>query len=185
MALADASVQASLDSQLSQMSGEKEMSVTGWGLIDNFQTEPDNLQIATVVGVDDSNCSWTSKLANSAIICADSSPSGVCNGDSGGPLIWKDPVFSGDPDNGRRLVGVVSFGLGICGLPGAQDAYTEVASYLDWIDRIRNENPDTNFDSLPFGSGSGGSNHWLWLIVLALIASVRKVYLPTRPESLL
>ena len=51
-----------------------------------------------------------------------------CNGDSGGPLIWKD--YTDDP---YYQIGLVSFGTKDCakGTPGV---YTRVAEYMDWIE---------------------------------------------------
>ena len=54
-----------------------------------------------------------------------------CDGDSGGPATYKDPI------NGRHyLVGLVSAGVGECGAtPGS--VYANVSYYLDWIGRAR------------------------------------------------
>ena len=51
-----------------------------------------------------------------------------CNGDSGGPLIWKDCA-----DDPYYQIGLVSFGTKDCakGTPGV---YTRVAEYMDWIE---------------------------------------------------
>merc|ERR1711971_307572 len=62
-------------------------------------------------------------------ICADGEKGkDSCNGDSGGPLIWKD--YANGP---YYQIGLVSFGSKACakGMPGV---YTRVADYMDWIE---------------------------------------------------
>jgi len=38
------------------------------------------------------------------------------------------------------LMGIVSYGLTICGLPGFPGVYTRVSSYTDWIVEKINQN---------------------------------------------
>ncbi|EDS43885.1 serine protease [Culex quinquefasciatus] len=49
-----------------------------------------------------------------------------CRGDSGGPLM---EIFQ----NRWHVVGIVSFGSGLCGLEGMPALYTRVGSFLDWV----------------------------------------------------
>ena len=49
-----------------------------------------------------------------------------CFGDSGGPIV-------ADTSNGRRVVGVVSFGGRRCGHPRFPSVYARVAPQLDWL----------------------------------------------------
>merc|ERR1711935_15042 len=51
-----------------------------------------------------------------------------CNGDSGGPLIYRE--YSDEP---RHQIGLVSFGTKKCG-EGVPGVYTRVAEYMDWIE---------------------------------------------------
>ena len=51
-----------------------------------------------------------------------------CNGDSGGPLIYRE--FTDEP---WHQIGLVSFGTSICG-KGVPGVYTRVAEYMDWIE---------------------------------------------------
>jgi len=53
-----------------------------------------------------------------------------CDGDSGGPLIYK-----GEVNLRPRFVqyGIVSFGPRSCGVKGFPGVYTKVAFYVDWI----------------------------------------------------
>ena len=53
-----------------------------------------------------------------------------CNGDSGGPLIYRE--FADDP---WYQIGLVSFGTSVCGgKGGVPGVYTRVAEYMDWIE---------------------------------------------------
>lgn len=64
-------------------------------------------------------------------ICAFSEDNGdTCQGDSGGPLQLVQKHLNGDL---IFIVGVVSYGAGCGGLPGV---YTNVQSYLDWIESV-------------------------------------------------
>ena len=59
-------------------------------------------------------------------ICAGTGGSSVCYGDSGGPLMLRDP------GSGRwSAVGVTSFGLPDCELQGVPDVFARVDSYLE------------------------------------------------------
>merc|ERR1711971_800211 len=51
-----------------------------------------------------------------------------CNGDSGGPLIYREY-----PDEPWHQIGLVSFGTSVCG-GGVPGVYTRVAEYMDWIE---------------------------------------------------
>jgi trypsin len=50
----------------------------------------------------------------------------ACTGDSGGPLV-------ADTSTGPVVVGTVSFGGALCGLPGAPTVYSRVSASLDFI----------------------------------------------------
>jgi len=52
---------------------------------------------------------------------------GLCTGDSGGPLTWKDS------DGIVKVVGVISWGPTPCGVGLFPDVYAKVAAQLDWI----------------------------------------------------
>lgn len=54
-----------------------------------------------------------------------------CQGDSGGPI----QVVLGDPYCMYNIIGVVSFGK-LCGFANSPGVYTNVASYIDWIEQL-------------------------------------------------
>ncbi|MGV3001653.1 S1 family peptidase [Vibrio sp. E150_018] len=105
--------------------------------------------------------------------------SGVCGGDSGGPLLYED--------NGQSYqVGIVSFGPKECGdlNVATQSVYTEVYDYADWIANVLNGNEipkfdvtklkeDDNNESDSSGS-SGGTLNFIWLAVLLSLLIFRK-----------
>ncbi|KAF2881999.1 hypothetical protein ILUMI_24180 [Ignelater luminosus] len=53
-----------------------------------------------------------------------------CNGDSGGPLMYRSRSTAGE---NWVIIGVVSFGPYGCGAEGEPGAYTRVTEFLDWI----------------------------------------------------
>ena len=63
------------------------------------------------------------------MICAGASVDGrdTCPGDSGGPILRRLP-------NGKLVqVGIVSFGIGQCGVAALPGVYTRLALYTDWM----------------------------------------------------
>ncbi|XP_014213400.1 chymotrypsin-2 [Copidosoma floridanum] len=103
--------------------------VSGWGLVKGGGTSadlPDELQYLNTFLLSRWACSKKTlfPMFSSSKICAFTKQNqGVCNGDSGGPLMADG-----------NLVGVVSYGIMGCAL-GLPDFYTRVYSYLDWIEK--------------------------------------------------
>jgi len=64
----------------------------------------------------------SSHLCGGGVVGKDS-----CNGDSGGPLIYRS-----NSNSPFWLVGTVSFGTRICGV-GTPAVFTRITSYVDWI----------------------------------------------------
>jgi hypothetical protein len=119
--------------------------VTGWGYTGvtgnsgNIRDEHNNLQRFTrelrygtfqlqssAACTNNRNFKAKGYVVGPGQLCAGSNRSqDSCRGDSGGPLTWRErfpPV----------LIGLVSYGPG-CGLPGTPAVYTDVSSYLTWI----------------------------------------------------
>ena len=55
-------------------------------------------------------------------------------GDSGGPL----QVNPNSPDCSAEIIGIVSFGLGGCGLVDTPAVYVRVSRYIPWIESVIN-----------------------------------------------
>jgi len=91
---------------------------------------PDILQKVSLEAISRDTCKSSYPLnIREHMVCAIGTvetPSGACNGDSGGPLIYK-------PNGSEEycLVGIVSFGKQPCG--NAPSVYTSVPFFLDWI----------------------------------------------------
>lgn len=107
----------------------------------------------------------------------------TCGGDSGGPLYWSR--------GGQYIqVGITSYGPSECGDPGADysSAYTEVAEYRDWINRVLagleapkivvtqddRDNFERSDEEVIFGDDSGGSLGWFGFSALALLVWSRR-----------
>lgn len=58
-----------------------------------------------------------------------------CAGDSGGPLLCRDPNKSNHP---WTVFGITSFGEG-CGKRGKFGIYAKLTNYVKWIAKITNE----------------------------------------------
>ncbi|XP_049947521.1 trypsin-1-like [Schistocerca serialis cubense] len=101
----------------------------GWGRTETAG-EPKILQTVDVSIIDYETCSQDidelgfGNPLTDTMICTGPLYDGisVCSGDSGGPLV-QDGL----------LIGVVSWGLNMCGYPGAPSVYTRVSAHLDFI----------------------------------------------------
>ncbi|XP_037094956.1 chymotrypsin-like elastase family member 2A [Syngnathus acus] len=109
--------------------------ITGWGRLSTEGAPADILQQALLPVINHDTCSqpeWWGVLATDKMVCAggDGVTAG-CNGDSGGPLNCQNP------DGSWTVHGVVSFGSGQgCNFFQKPTVFTQVSSYLDWIDRV-------------------------------------------------
>ncbi|MGB3586183.1 MAG: trypsin-like serine protease [Tunicatimonas sp.] len=115
--------------------------VSGWGQLAEGGSTPDHLQSVNVpivvnatavaqynnLPAPDDDLDVTGNMIAAGVM--GTGGTGVCFGDSGGPLIIRDgpaPV----------LAGVISYGIG-CARPDFLQLYTRVSSFCDWIsDRI-------------------------------------------------
>ena len=111
----------------------QQLTVAGWGATTPFQDRPPGFLKSTVVNaVNKKQCGkiYGKGFVGGTMVCAKGAPlrpgnkrslrTSPCAGDSGGPL------FGTLPTTGEaRLVGLVSFGPRICGLPFAPVAYAK------------------------------------------------------------
>lgn len=98
----------------------------GWGRVSNeVYTASRQLMEVTLPVVDKESCRSTfgiDPFAISAMVCAGANETGVCNGDSGGPLFQKIGLS-------YVLIGITSFGTARgCGIPGYPDVFGRVAA---------------------------------------------------------
>ncbi|KAI4472572.1 hypothetical protein M0802_008841 [Mischocyttarus mexicanus] len=63
-----------------------------------------------------------------------------CAGDSGGPLLCRDPLRS---DHGWTIFGITSFGEG-CGKRGKFGIYAKLPNYVKWISRVMKQDDGRN-----------------------------------------
>lgn len=101
------------------------LQASGWGSTENGSGSED-LLVTYVPVISWNQCRKNYRKAHAIterMICAGYADGGVdaCQGDSGGPLV-----------DGRKLVGVVSFGTG-CGKAGLPGVYAKVSAVRDWI----------------------------------------------------
>lgn len=106
--------------------------ITGWGITDedDFDMVPEVLQVVQVPVVDQTDCeqAYIVEGVTDTMLCAGLLNIGgkdSCTGDSGGPLVV-DGV----------LAGITSWAKG-CARADKPGVYTDVASFLDWIDEMK------------------------------------------------
>ena len=112
--------------------------VAGWGATTMFHSKLPGFLKATALTVrSNRRClkAYGKTYKGVSMICAQGAPlkkgrfaprTSPCGGDSGGPLVADTPA-------GPRLVGTVSFGPSLCGLPFAPVAFARVSDDLDFI----------------------------------------------------
>ncbi|KAH8288864.1 hypothetical protein KR054_010811 [Drosophila jambulina] len=110
------------------------VTLTGWGLrlpvpfpfLDNINY-PNTLQRMSYHTITNRECRDAGmESVTDTEICARGPFRGACSGDSGGPLVTTD--------KGLKQVGVVSYGLVVCGLFISPDVYTRVSTFSEWIE---------------------------------------------------
>ncbi|XP_072743936.1 chymotrypsin-2-like [Anoplolepis gracilipes] len=97
--------------------------VTGWGRLWADGPNPNHLQEIMVKGYYQKKCNkhYQNSIVKTQICTLTTKGEGMCNGDSGSPLVADDV-----------LVGLVSFGMLPCG-SGFPDVFTRVFYYRTWI----------------------------------------------------
>ncbi|GMH36820.1 hypothetical protein BSKO_04693 [Bryopsis sp. KO-2023] len=132
--------QPALLAESEQILGESQFLATaGWGRTSKRGPLPEVLQFADQVEyVSNENCEGTWPDLRDDMLCSFSRSQGVCEGDSGGPLLLADSmdgysIIGGNPEF-DLMVGIASFGPPNCDstLP---DVFTRVSSFRKWIDK--------------------------------------------------
>jgi len=102
----------------------------GWGKtkpVRNFQPSSVLRTIALNV-VSQQSClelgGWKPEHLDAGVFCAHSPRRKTCYGDSGSPVIGKD-----------KVVGIVSWGSGLCGEDNKPSVYTSVPHFSEWINK--------------------------------------------------
>ncbi|XP_063841840.1 phenoloxidase-activating factor 1-like isoform X2 [Scylla paramamosain] len=109
--------------------GSRDAVVAGWGATENV-TQSKILQRAPIPYNSNKKCEkvYFMSLAESQLCFGGRGKQDSCYGDSGGP------IMQAKAGTGQyTLLGVVSFGKQICGIPGTPAVYTNVAFYREWI----------------------------------------------------
>lgn len=159
-------------------------SVIGYGKTGPDEDSSDTLQTVQVKYAQPKQCDgiFAGGSISDSQICVtgevvNNLQSGVCGGDSGGPLLYED--------NGTLYQsGIVSFGPKQCGDTNVsiQSVYTETYDYSDWLAGVLNGTTKPQYDITSLedqdkpanvssnNSSSGGSLSWLWGCLLMLLA---------------
>ncbi|XP_026799800.3 complement factor D [Pangasianodon hypophthalmus] len=99
----------------------------GWGSLNNLGSRPDKLHEVTVAVIRRQFCGRSNSYGESFttnMLCAGKPRKDTCDGDSGGPLIYKGIA-----------VGITSNGGRKCGSTRKPGLYTIISHYDDWITR--------------------------------------------------
>lgn len=182
--LANATDQRNIDAS-SDLSAQN-LRLTGWGFTNpNRTTFSNTMQKVALSAVSDNACAlaWGATVTDvsdfqNTFFCAEATDKGSCNGDSGGPLIWHDPALAAESDSGAKLVGIVSFGVASqCALNGVPDVYTQVSSYINWIDGCMSGEcvGSTNTGPEVASTDGGGSTSVVVLFWLMLMAFLQRI----------
>jgi secreted trypsin-like serine protease len=109
--------------------------ITGWGITPESSLRSKKLLIAQVNMIESHKCVTFYEKGilhvKQKMICAgdENGISGGCIGDSGCPLVYKD-----------SLIGICSWGGADCGIKPNFTVFTDVNSYISWIDSTMNKN---------------------------------------------
>ena len=113
-------------------SGHAPLTVIGLGYNGTYDL-PDYLMSTKINAVPQLECikRWTSFHIEESNLCAGGDGvKGVCDGDSGGPILVQGPHAHDD-----KLVGITSFAGYYCAQNKSFDVFTRVSYYADWIDQ--------------------------------------------------
>lgn len=112
--------------------------ILGWGVVDqrNPASAADDIQATTlqhaklpIANFPKCRVAYNNTLDSNHHLCAGAPVGGIdsCVGDSGGPLLIEH-------NNQFSIDGILSFGPALCGAPKSPGVYTNIETYLPWIE---------------------------------------------------
>lgn len=117
---------AKLPHKNSEVREGDEVVTSGWGMMGNTKNKPRYLQYTngSIITHDQCKKTFGSNLMPDIICMKSKENTGVCGGDSGGPLILNKT---------GEVIGITSFMHGSGCEQGHPFAYTKISKYIDWI----------------------------------------------------
>lgn len=111
--------------------------VSGWGHNSSMHdTLPEKLRIVPL-GVNSNETCEDTEFDKKKMFCAgDADGKDACKGDSGGPFAIDLPTNEDETVFRFKIMGIVSWATGKCGVDGVKGYYTRVTNYLDWIEKV-------------------------------------------------
>lgn len=114
----------------------KRFTVSGWGETETAYSSNMKLKVELDgVGLDTCNWVWRHKknpITDKQICAGGEAGKDTCGGDSGGPLMLT--YSDGAGTNYFYAAGIVSYGRADCGQHNWPGIYTNIGSYMDWIE---------------------------------------------------
>jgi len=113
----------------------------------NDESPPNYLRWAEVKPLTDTQCaSLVTGFNAQESLCANGFPersyTGICRGDSGGPLTYQD-------NNGMyQQIGIVSYGSSVCESAAIPSVFTEILNYATWIETQTSSGVKTSYNAL-------------------------------------
>ncbi|KAG4065350.1 hypothetical protein HA402_012295 [Bradysia odoriphaga] len=102
------------------------VTVLGWGLLEFGGVKSTVLQETNVKVIPMKKCRDNYPNAGQSHLCTFACGKGTCQMDSGGPILWQDPVTSS-----LVLVGIISNAIGCAS--GFPELGVRAGAYIDWI----------------------------------------------------
>ncbi|XP_046448012.1 brachyurin-like [Daphnia pulex] len=143
------------------------VTVAGWGTTsDGSYTLSPVLREVTVPVISNTQCSnyYGSAVITSKVMCTTGMLSrGPCNGDNGGPLIFRE-------SNGRwKQIGIVSFVSSQGCQSGYPYGYTRLSSYSTWVQNVISSYSGSSSTTTTPSSSSGSQTSAILSLVISLL----------------
>lgn len=142
------------------------VTVAGWGTTSDGSSTPSPvLREATVPVISNTQCRnyYGSAVVTSQVMCTSGMLSrGPCNGDNGGPLIFRE-------SNGRwKQIGIVSFVSSQGCQTGYPYGYTRLSSYSTWVQNVMSSYSGSSSTTTTPSPSSGSQTSALLSLVISL-----------------